>query len=120
MGDLVLAGKIGPWLPGARLIDMKAEMEKAKVSKKMMAVIKHADHLAVALEDPATKVPVTRGKGTVTVVGPDGKRAEYSLVEMQGHFVSDVILDKPDRYTFEVRIGFEGTTGAATFDSEIE
>ncbi len=120
MGDRVFDGKIGPWQAEARLIDMKAQMEKAKVSEKMKAMMKNTHHLSVALEDPGTKTPVTKGKGTVTVVGPGGTRAEYGLTGMQGHFGSDVTLDKPGKYAFIVRIESEGKKGEAAFDHEVK
>lgn len=120
MGDLVFEGKIGPWEAKARLIDMKAEMEKAKVSGKMKAMMKNTHHLLISLEDPATKTPVTKGKGSVTVGGADKTPASYTLTGMQGHFGSDVTLDKPGRYTFDVRIESDGKSGTATFGCEIK
>ena len=63
MGDKVFEGKAGPWKVEARLVDMKAQMAKSKVSEKMMAKMKHTHHLAFSLEDAGAK-HVTEGKGT--------------------------------------------------------
>jgi len=118
MGDKVFGGMIGPWKAEARLVDMKAQMEKSKVSEKMMAMMKHTHHLAFSLEDAGAK-HVTEGKGTVTVTGPDKKPAKYDLVGMQGHFGSDITLAKPGEYTFEVEIESGGKKGTATFSHTI-
>jgi len=119
MGDKVFEGKVGPWKAEARLVDMKAQMEKSKVSEKMMAMMKHTHHLAFSLEDAGAK-HVTEGKGTVTVTGPDKKPANYDLVVMQGHFGSDITLDKPGKYEFSVEIEAGGKKGSAKFAQEIK
>ena len=120
MGDQVFEGKVGPWGAEIRLIDMKAQMEKAKVSEKMKAKMKNTHHLMVSLTDLGTKKPVTEGKGTVTVTGPDKKAAKYDLVGMQGHFGADITLNKPGGYAFDVDIESGGKKGKATFNQEIK
>ncbi len=115
MGDKVFAGKIGPWTGVGRLVDMKAQMEKAMASGMKMEGAMKTHHLAVAVADPATKKPVTEGKGTVAVTGPDRKTATSDLVAMQGHFGADVELPKPGKYTFKLSIESGGRKGTATF-----
>src|SRR5512134_317721 len=74
MGDKVFIGKVGPWQGEGRLMDMKAHMEKAKASgMKMEGMAMKSHHLAFGLTDPKAKKPVTEGKGSVTVIGPDKK-----------------------------------------------
>lgn len=114
MGDKVFEGKVGAWKAEARLVDMKAQMAKSKVSEKMMAKMKHTHHLAFSLEDAGAK-HVTEGKGTVTVTGPDKKEAKYDLMVMQGHFGSDITLEKPGKYAFDVDIESGGKKGTSTF-----
>ena len=120
MGDKVYEGKIGAWESEGRLVDMKAQMEKAKVSEKMKGMMKNTHHIAFSLEDPGTKTPVTEGKGTVTVTGPDKKQAKYDLVVMQGHFGSDITLDKPGEYAFDVDIESVGKKGTASFHHTVK
>ena len=119
MGDKVFEGKAGPWKVEARLVDMKAQMAKSKVSEKMMAKMKHTHHLAFSLEDADAK-HVTEGKGTVTVTGPDNKTVTSDLTGMQGHFGADITLDKPGKYEFSAEIESGGKKGKATFDHEIK
>jgi hypothetical protein len=120
MGDKVFEGKVGPWQAEVRLVDMKAQMEKSKVSEKMMAKMTHTHHVMFSLEDPAAKKPVTEGKGTVTVTGPDMKQVKYDLMGMHGHFGADITLDKPGKYEFSAEIESGGKKGKATFDHEIK
>ena len=94
MGDKIFSGKVGPWQGEARLMDMKAHMEKAKASgMKMEGMAMKSHHVAVGLTDPKTKKPlaVTEGKGTVTVVGPDKKEEKVNFMVMEGHFGADVM-----------------------------
>ena len=119
MGDKVFEGKAGPWKVEARLVDMKAQMAKSKVSEKMMAKMKHTHHLAFSLEDADAK-HVTEGKGTVTVTGPDTKEAKYDLMGMQGHFGADITLNKPGEYAFDVDIESGGKKGTSTFHHTIK
>ena len=120
MGDKVFEGKVGPWQAEARLVDMKAQMQKSKVSEKMMAKMKNTHHLMVSLTDPGSKKQVTEGKGTVTVTGSDMKQVKYDLMGMQGHFGADVTLDTPGKYKFVLDIESGGKKGEATFDQEVK
>lgn len=119
MGDKVFGGMIGPWHGEARLVDMKAQMEKAKVSEKAMAMMKHTHHVALSLEDPGTKTRVTEAKMTVTVAGPGGKEGTYDLMGMQGHFGADVTLDGPGKYEFTVTVEAAGKKGSAVFSHTV-
>ena len=103
MGDKVFEGKIGAWKAEARLVDMKAQMEKSKVSEKMTAKMKHTHHLAFSLDDAGAN-HVTEGKGTVTVTGTDKKQAKYELMAMEGHFGSVITLDKTGMSAFSLLI----------------
>lgn len=116
MGDKIFAGKVGPWQGEARLMDMKAHMEKAKAAgMKMEGMAMKSHHVAVELTDPRTKKPVTEGKGTVTVVGPDKKEDTSEFMAMEGHFGADVNLPKPGKYTFKVSIASGDKKGSASF-----
>ena len=118
MGDKVFEGKVGPFHGEGRIVDMKAQMEKAKASgMKMegMGKMQNTHHLSLLLTDPKTKEAVTEGKGSVTVTGPDGKKTMYDLTGMQGHFGADVNLDKPGKYDFSVTVEAEGKKGTADF-----
>jgi len=120
MGDKVFEGKIGSLHGEARLVDMKAQMAKAKVSAKMMADMKNTHHVALSLTDPATKKPVTEGTGTVTVTGPDHKAVTTNLMGMQGHFGADVNLPTPGKYSFRVDVDAGGKKGSAEFEQTVK
>jgi len=121
MGDKIFGGKIGPWQGEARLMDMKAHMEKAKASgMKMEGMGKNTHHVMISLADPKTKKPVTKGKGTVTVIGPGKKEEKSDFMAMEGHFGADVNLPKPGKYTFKVTIESEGMKGLATFSHTVK
>lgn len=111
----IFAGKVGPWTGEARLIDMKAQMEKMKGTGMRMEGKMKSHHFELFLADPKTKAAVTEGKGTVTVVGPDKKEAKSDIAAMAGHFGVDVDLPAPGRYTFQVVIASGKTKGSATF-----
>jgi len=115
MGDKVFSGKIGPWHGEAHLTDMKAQMEKAKASGMKMEGMMNTHHIAMSLNDPKTKSPVSEGKGKVTVIGPDKKPATYDFMVMQGHFGADVNMPTPGKYTFKAEIKSGGKKGSATF-----
>jgi hypothetical protein len=119
MGDKVFDGKVGPWQGEARLMDMKAHMEKAKASGMKMEGAMKSHHISVGLTDPKTKKPVTEGKGTVTVVGPDKKEEKSDFMAMEGHFGADVNLPKPGKYTFKTEIESGGRKGSATFSHTV-
>lgn len=121
MGDKIFGGKIGPWQGEARLMDMKAHMEKAKASgMKMEGMAMKSHHIALELTDPGTKKPVTEGKGTITVVGPDKKEEKSNFTAMDGHFGTDVNLPKPGKYTFKTEIEAGGKKGSASFSHTVK
>lgn len=115
MGDRVFEGKVGPWHGEARLMDMKAQMEKAKASGMKMEGMMKTHHFSVSLSDPKTKKAVTEGKGSVSVTGPDKKTEKMSFLVMQGHFGADVTLDKPGQYSFEVSVESGKQKGSTSF-----
>jgi hypothetical protein len=115
MGDKIFTGKVGPWNGEARLIDMKASIEKAKASGMKMEGTMKSHHFELFLADPKTKKAVTEGKGTVTVVGPDKKEAKSDIAALAGHFGVDIDLAAPGKYTFKVAIESGGKKGSATF-----
>jgi hypothetical protein len=112
MGARVYQGKMGPWHGEARMIDMKAQMEGSGM--KAQGTMMNSHHIALALTDAAKK-PVTEGKGTVTVTGPDKKETKAEFMVMQGHFGADVNLPTPGKYTFKADIESGGKKGSATF-----
>jgi hypothetical protein len=118
MGDKVFSGKVGPWTGEARLMDMKAHMEKAKASGMRMEGMK-SHHISFELIDPGSRKPVTDGKGTVTVTGPDKKAETTNFMVMEGHLGADVHLPKPGRYTFRTEIESGGKKGSATFSHTV-
>ncbi|OGP79382.1 MAG: hypothetical protein A2Z13_01425 [Deltaproteobacteria bacterium RBG_16_64_85] len=105
MGDKIFGGNLGPWQCEARLVDMKTHMEKAKASGMKMEGMMKSHHIAFGLTDPMTKKPMTVGKGSVTVVGPDKKKEKTDFMAMESHFGADVNLPKPGKYTFKGRFG---------------
>lgn len=111
-GDKVFSGKVGPWTGDARIMDMKAHM--AASGMKAQGALPNSHHLALTLTDAAKK-PVTDGKGTVTVTGPDKKETKAEFMVMQGHFGADVNLPNPGKYTFKSEIESGGKKGSATF-----
>ncbi len=120
MGDKIFGGKLGPWTAEARLVDTKAEMEKAMASGMKMEGAMKSHHIEIFLTDPATKKPVAEGKGTVTVTGPDKKSSKADLMAMAGHLGADVDLPKPGKYTFKVAIESGGQKGTASFSHKIK
>jgi hypothetical protein len=120
MGDKVFEGKVGPWHGEGRLMDMRAQMEKAKASGMKMEGMMKTHHFSVFLSDPKTKKAVTEGKGTVMVTGPDRKTEKTSFMAMEGHFGADVNLPNPGKYEFSVEIEAGGKKGSAKFAQEIK
>ena len=112
MGDKAFSGKVGPWTGDARIMDMKAHMAASGMTAQ--GAMPNSHHLALTLTDAAKK-PVTEGKGTVTVTGPDKKETKAEFMVMQGHFGADVNLPKPGKYTFKTDIESGGKKGSATF-----
>jgi hypothetical protein len=120
MGDKIFGGKIGPWQGEARLMDMKAHMEKAKASGMKVEGVMKSHHVSFALTDPKTKKAVIEGKGSVTVIGPGKKEEKSDLMAMEGHFGADVNLSKAGKYTFKVAIESGGRKGSATFSNTVK
>lgn len=120
MGDKIFEGKVGSYHGEARLVDMKAQMAKARASEKMMAHMKNTHHLSLLLTDPKTKKAVTEGKGSVTVTGPDKKQANTAFMVMEGHFGADVNLPVPGKYSFTVEVDAAGTKGSAAFHHTVK
>ncbi|MCL5966837.1 MAG: hypothetical protein M1550_06515 [Deltaproteobacteria bacterium] len=126
MGDRIFGGKIGPWQGEVRLMDMKANMEKAKTSgmkmEGMEGMMNKTHHIAIHLTDPRTRKPidVTGGKGTVTVIGPDKREETSNFMVMEGHLGADVNLPKPGKYTFKTEIESGGKKGSATFSYTVK
>jgi hypothetical protein len=112
MGDKAFSGNVGPWSGDARIMDMKAHMAASGMNAQ--GAMPNSHHLALTLTDAAKK-PVTEGKGTVTVTGPDKKEAKAEFMVMQGHFGADVNLPNPGKYTFKTDIESGGKKGSATF-----
>ena len=117
MGDKAFSGKIGPWHADARIMDMKAHLDASGM--KAQGAMPNSHHLALSLTDSAKK-PVTEGKGTVTVTGPDKKETKAGFMVMQGHFGADVNLPKPGKYTFKAEIESGGKKGNATFSHTVK
>lgn len=121
MGDKVFGGKIGPWTGEARLMDIKAHMEKGMApGMKMEGTMTQTHHIAISLADPKTKKAVTEGKGTVMVIGPDKSETKSDFMAMEGHFGADVTLPKPGKYTFKVAIQSGGQMGTASFSHTVK
>ncbi len=114
-GDKIFGGKIGPWTAEARLVDMKAEMQKAMASGMKMEGAMKSHHVELFLTDPATKKAVEGATGTVTVTGPDKTTAKTDLMAMAGHLGADVDLAKPGKYTFNVEVASGAKKGTASF-----
>ena len=120
MGEKIFGGKMGPWNAEARLVDTKAEMERAMASGMKMEGAMKSHHIELFLTDPVSKKAVEEGKGTVTVTGPDKKSTKTDLMAMAGHLGADVDLPKPGKYTFKVAIESGGQKGTASFSHTIK
>lgn len=119
MGDKIFSGKVGPWTGEARLVDMKAQMEKSGVSAKALAKLPASHHLMVMLADPKTGKPASGLTATAEVKGPDkASSSKVTLIVMGGHIGADVNLPKPGKYTFRVSAEGGGQKGEATFDHQ--
>jgi hypothetical protein len=116
MGEKIFSGKVGPWTGEARLVDMKAQMEKSGVSAKVAARFAGTRHLMLFLTDPATGKPADGVSGKVAITGP-GKASSstVTLVVMGEHIGADVGLPAPGKYTFKAEIESAGRKGSATF-----
>jgi hypothetical protein len=120
-GEKVFSGKIGPWSGEARLIDMRAQLEKSGVSAKVLAKYPEGYHLMVFLSDPKTGKPVSEVAGTAEVTGPDKESSsKVTLVVMGGHIGADVKLPKAGKYAFRVDVEGGGQKGTAVFDYQFK
>ena len=116
MGEKIFSGKVGPWTAEARLIDMKAQMEKSGVSAKNVAKFAGKRHLMLFLTDPATGKPAAGVSGKVVVSGPDkASSSTVTLVVMGEHIGADVGMPTPGKYTFKADIESGAKKGSATF-----
>jgi hypothetical protein len=116
MGEKIFSGKVGPWTCEARLIDMKAQMEKSGVSAVTAAKFAGKRHLMLFVTDPATGKAAARVAGKVDVTGPDKESSsKVTLVVMGEHIGADVDMPTPGKYTFKAEIESSGKKGSATF-----
>jgi opacity protein-like surface antigen len=121
MGEKVFSGKVGPWTGEARLIDMKAQMQKSGVSAKALAKLPASHHLVLVLSDPKTGKPASGVAGSAEVAGPDkASSSKVTLVVMGGHIGADVNLPKAGKYTFKVAAEGGGQKGTAEFPYELK
>jgi hypothetical protein len=115
-GEKIFSGKVGPWTAEARLVDMKAQMEKSGVSATTAAKFAGKRHLMLFLTDPATGKTAAGVAGKVVVTGPDkGSSSIVTLIVMGEHIGADVGLPTPGKYTFKAEIESPGKKGSATF-----
>jgi hypothetical protein len=116
MGEKIYSGKVGPWTGEARLVDMKAQMEKSGVSASTTAKFAGKRHLMLFVTDPATGKPAAGVSGKVDVTGPDkASSSKVTLVVMGEHIGADVGMPTPGKYTFKAEIESGATKGSATF-----
>ena len=120
MGERIYQGKSGPWNLEARLIDMKAQLEKSGVSAKTIAQLGAKHHLMVILTDPKTGKPVTDVAGEVILEGPDKGSSKVPLVVMGAHIGADVALPQPGTYSFRITVAGGGQRGYAVFDYKLK
>ena len=119
-GDGIFTGKVGPWNGEARLIDMRASIEKAKASGRKMEGTMKSHHFELFLADPKTRKAVNEGKSSLTVIGPDKKEEKSVIAALVGHFGVDVDLARPGIYTFKVAVESGGKKGSATFSHTVK
>ena len=120
-GEKIFSGKVGPWTAEARLVDMKAQMEKSGVSAKTAAKFAGKRHLMLFVTDPATGKPAAGVSGKVAVTGPDkASSSKVTLVVMGEHIGADVGMPTPGKYTFKADIESGGKKGSATFLLHVE
>jgi hypothetical protein len=116
MGEKIFSGKVGPWTVEARLVDMKAQMEKSGVSAATAAKFAGKRHLMLFVTDPSTGKSAAGVSGKVVVTGPDkASSSTVTLVVMGGHIGADVGMPTPGKYTFKADIESGGKKGSATF-----
>ena len=116
LGEKIFSGKVGPWAVEARLVDMKAQMEKSGVSAKTAAKYAGTRHLMLFVTDPATGKPAAAVAGKVVVTGPDkASSSKVTLVSMGAHIGVDVNMPKPGKYTFNAEVESGAKKGSAAF-----
>jgi hypothetical protein len=116
MGEKVFSGKVGPWTAEARLVDMKAQMEKSGVSAKTAERFAGKRHLMLFVTDPATRKPAPGVAGKVDITAPDkASSSKVTLIVMGEHIGADVGMPTPGKYTFKADIESAGKKGSATF-----
>lgn len=116
MGEKIFSGKVGPWAGEARLVDMKAQMEKSGVSAATAAKFGGRRHLMLFVTDPATGKTAAGVAGKVHVTGPDkASSSMVTLIVMGEHIGADVDMPTPGKYTFKAEIESPGRKGSATF-----
>ena len=116
MGEKIFSGKAGPWTVEARLVDMKAQMEKSGVSAANAAKFAGKRHLMLFVTDPATGKSAAGVAGKVDVTGPDkASSSKVTLVVMGEHIGADVGMPTPGKYTFKAEIEAGAKKGSATF-----
>jgi hypothetical protein len=116
MGEKIFSGKVGPWTVEARLIDMKAQMEKSGMSAATTAKFAGQRHLMLFVTDPATGKPAAGVSGKVVVTGPDkASSSNVTLITMGEHIGADVGMPTPGKYTFNAEIESGAKKGSTTF-----
>jgi len=120
-GEKIFSGKVGPWTVEARLIDMKAQMEKSGMSVATTAKFAGQRHLMLFVTDPATGKTAAGVSGKVVVTGPDkASSSKVTLVVMGEHIGADVGMPTPGKYTFKADIESGGKKGSATFSCTVK
>ncbi len=105
MGEKIFSGRVGPWAAEARLVDIKAQMEKSGVSAKTAARFAGRRHMMLFLTDPASGKPASEVAGKVVITGPDkASSSKVTLVPMGTHIGVDVNMPAPGKYTFKAEI----------------
>ena len=121
LGEKIFSGRVGPWTGEARLVDMKAQMEKSGVSAKTAAKFAGTRHLMLFVTDPATGKTAAGVSGRVEVTGPDkASSSEVTLVVMGEHIGADVGMPTPGKYTFKAEIESGAKKGSATFSHTLK
>jgi hypothetical protein len=121
MGEKIFSGKAGPWAVEARLIDMKAQMEKSGVSAATAAKYAGKRHLMLFVTDPATGKSAAGMAGKVDVTGPDkASTSKVTLIVMGEHIGADVSMPTPGKYTFKAEIVSGAKKGSATFSHTLK
>lgn len=121
MGEKIYSGKVGPWAMEARLVDMKAQMEKSGVSAKTAAKFAGKRHLMLFLTDPKTGKTAPGVAGNVTVTGPGkASSSRVTLVTMGEHVGADVEMPASGKYTFQAEIESGARKGSATFSCTLK